>query len=79
MLVQKGTLKVGDIVLAGCYSGRVKALNNERGMNIKQAGPSTPALLLGLSGAAQAGDKNREALLVHVLDKTGRAACRRED
>lgn len=57
VLVQKGTLKVGDIVLAGCYSGRVKALNNERGMNIKQAGPSTPALLLGLSGAAQAGDK----------------------
>jgi len=57
VLVQKGTLKVGDIVLAGCYSGRVKALNNERGINIKQAGPSTPALLLGLSGAAQAGDK----------------------
>jgi translation initiation factor IF-2 len=57
VLVQKGTLKVGDIVLAGCYSGRVKALNNERGVNIKQAGPSTPALLLGLSGAAQAGDK----------------------
>jgi len=57
VLVQKGTLKVGDIVLAGCYSGRVKALNNERGVNIKKAGPSTPALLLGLSGAAQAGDK----------------------
>ncbi len=57
VLVQKGTLKVGDIVLAGCYSGRVKALNNERGVNIKNAGPSTPALLLGLSGAAQAGDK----------------------
>lgn len=57
VLVEKGTLKVGDIVLAGCYSGRVKALNNERGVNIKQAGPSTPALLLGLSGAAQAGDK----------------------
>ncbi len=57
VLVQSGTLKVGDIVLAGCYSGRVKALNNERGGNIKEVGPSTPALLLGLSGAPQAGDK----------------------
>ncbi|MCC6251144.1 MAG: translation initiation factor IF-2 [Bacteroidia bacterium] len=57
ILVEKGTLKVGDIVLAGCFSGRVKALNNERGANIKQADPSTPALLLGLSGAPQAGDK----------------------
>lgn len=57
VLVQVGTLKVGDIVLAGCYSGRVKALTNERGVNIKSAGPSTPALLLGLTGAVQAGDK----------------------
>jgi translation initiation factor IF-2 len=57
ILVQSGTLKVGDIVLAGCYSGRVKALFNERGQNIKNAGPSTPALLLGLNGAPQAGDK----------------------
>jgi len=57
VLVQSGKIKVGDIVLAGCYSGRVKALFNERGVNIKGAGPSTPALLLGLSGAPTAGDK----------------------
>jgi len=57
VLVQSGKIKVGDIVLAGCYSGRVKALFNERGVNIKDAGPSTPALLLGLSGAPTAGDK----------------------
>jgi translation initiation factor IF-2 len=56
ILVQKGTLKVGDVVLAGCYSGKVKALFNERGQPIKEAGPSTPAQLLGLNGAPQAGD-----------------------
>jgi translation initiation factor IF-2 len=56
VLVQAGTMKVGDIVLAGCFSGRVKALTNERNMPIKNAGPSIPALLLGLSGAPQAGD-----------------------
>lgn len=56
VLVQAGTLKVGDVVLAGCHSGRVKALNDERGKNIKNAGPSTPAVILGLSGAPQAGD-----------------------
>jgi translation initiation factor IF-2 len=56
ILVQAGTMKVGDIVLAGCFSGRVKALTNERNMPIKNAGPSIPALLLGLSGAPQAGD-----------------------
>jgi translation initiation factor IF-2 len=57
ILVQSGTLKVGDIVLAGSYSGRVKALTNERNATIKKAGPSTPALMLGLSGAPTAGDK----------------------
>ncbi len=57
LLVQSGTLEVGDVVLAGCHSGRVKAMNNERGGAIKKAGPSTPVLLLGLSGAATAGDK----------------------
>lgn len=56
ILVQAGTLRVGDIILAGCYSGRVKALQNERGMPLKEAGPSTPAQLLGLNGAPQAGD-----------------------
>lgn len=57
LLVQNGTLRVGDIVLAGCYSGKVKALFNERNAPIKEAGPSGPALMLGLSGAPQAGDK----------------------
>ena len=56
VLVQKGTLKVGDVVLAGCFSGRVKALFNERGGTITEAGPSMPAQLLGLNGAPQAGD-----------------------
>ncbi len=57
ILVESGTLHVGDIVLAGCYSGKVKALHNERGIIIKDAGPAMPASLLGLSGAPQAGDK----------------------
>jgi translation initiation factor IF-2 len=56
VLVQGGTLKVGDILLAGCYSGRVKALYNERGFRIKEAGPSEPAQVLGMTGAPQAGD-----------------------
>ena len=56
ILVQKGTLKVGDYVLAGSYSGKIKALLNERGNPIKEAGPSTPATLLGLNGAPTAGD-----------------------
>jgi translation initiation factor IF-2 len=47
---------VGDILLAGCYSGRVKALYNERGFRIKEAGPSAPAQVLGMTGAPQAGD-----------------------
>lgn len=57
VLVQTGTLRVGDAVLAGCYSGRVKAMFNERGQKRKEAGPSTPALILGLNGAPQAGDQ----------------------
>jgi translation initiation factor IF-2 len=56
VLVQDGTLKVGDIVLAGCYSGRVKALFNERGTRITHAGPAEPVQVLGLTGAPQAGD-----------------------
>jgi translation initiation factor IF-2 len=56
ILVQKGTLKVGDVVLAGCHSGRVKAMFNERNQKIKEAGPSAPAQMLGLDGAPQAGD-----------------------
>lgn len=57
VLVQTGTLKVGDIVLAGQYFGHVKAMFNERGEKLEQAGPSEPALILGLNGAPQAGDK----------------------
>lgn len=57
ILVQSGTLKVGDYVLAGCFSGKVKALLDERENKKENAGPSSPAVLLGLNGAAQAGDK----------------------
>jgi len=57
VLVQGGTLKVGDYVLAGQHSGKVKAMHDERGNNIKEAGPSTPVSVLGLDGAPQAGDK----------------------
>jgi translation initiation factor IF-2 len=57
ILVQAGTLKVGDFVLAGKTSGKVKAMHDERGNEIKEAGPSTPISILGLDGAPQAGDK----------------------
>ncbi len=56
VLVQAGTLHVGDVVLAGCYTGRVKAMFNERGQKITEAGPSTPVSVLGLNGAPTAGD-----------------------
>lgn len=56
VLVQNGTLKQGDIVLAGTYYGRIKAMFNERNQRIEKAGPSEPALILGLNGAPQAGD-----------------------
>ena len=57
MLVQSGTLSVGDFLLAGQYTGKVKAMFNERGLNVELAGPSAPVSILGLSGAPQAGDK----------------------
>jgi translation initiation factor IF-2 len=57
ILVQGGTLKVGDFVLAGQHSGKVKAMHDERGQVIKEAGPATPVSVLGLDGAPQAGDK----------------------
>ena len=57
LLIQSGTLKIGDYVLAGKYSGKVKALFDERGNQIKEASPSTPVSVLGLDGAPQAGDK----------------------
>ena len=57
ILVQTGTLKIGDFVLAGKNSGKVKAMHDERGKEIIEAGPSTPISILGLDGAPQAGDK----------------------
>jgi translation initiation factor IF-2 len=57
IMVQEGTLKVGDMVLAGPHFGKVKAMFNERNQKIEEAGPSTPVLLLGLNGAPQAGEK----------------------
>ncbi len=57
ILVQAGTLKVGDFVLAGKHSGKVKAMHDERGHKVKSAGPSRPVSILGLDGAPQAGDK----------------------
>lgn len=57
ILVQAGTLKVGDYVLAGKNSGKVKAMHDERGKEVISAGPSTPVSILGLDGAPQAGDK----------------------
>ena len=56
VLVQKGTLKIGDPVVAGAHSGKIKAMENSKGKRIKSAGPSTPVMILGLSGAPQAGE-----------------------
>lgn len=67
VLVDGGSLKVGDVMLAGSYYGHIKAMFNEREKNIEEAGPASPALVLGLNGAPQAGDtfnimnSNREA------------------
>jgi translation initiation factor IF-2 len=57
VLVQAGTLRVGDPILAGSYSGKVKALFNERGQKVEEAGPSVPVQVLGMQGAPTAGDK----------------------
>ena len=75
ILVENGTLKSGDIVLAGAYFGRIKAMFNERNQNIEKSGPAQPALILGLNGAPQAGDK------FHVMESEQEArsiAHRRE-
>ncbi len=56
VLVQNGTLNVGDIILAGTHYGKVKAMFNERNQRVKEAGPATPVLILGLNGAPTAGD-----------------------
>jgi translation initiation factor IF-2 len=57
ILVQAGTLKIGDYLLAGKHSGKVRAMFDDQGTNLKEAGPSTPVSILGLDGAPQAGDK----------------------
>jgi len=57
ILVQNGTLKIGDAIVSGAYSGKVKAMFNDKGSQIKKAGPSVPVLVLGLNGAPQAGEK----------------------
>jgi translation initiation factor IF-2 len=62
VLIQAGTLRIGDMVLAGPYYGKVKAMFNERGKNVDQAGPSIPVTILGLNGAPNAGDK------INVMD-----------
>ncbi len=62
VLVQSGTLKIGDIILAGSYMGHVKAMFNERNQRVDSVGPSEPVLVLGLNGAAQAGET------INVLD-----------
>jgi translation initiation factor IF-2 len=60
ILIQNGTLNIGDSIVCGAYSGKVKAMFNEKGKKLKSAGPSTPVLILGLSGAPQAGEKFKE-------------------
>ncbi len=57
ILVQNGTIRVGDMLLAGPYYGRVKAMTDERGNTVEEAGPSTPVQILGFNGAPQSGDK----------------------
>ncbi|MDX9725851.1 MAG: translation initiation factor IF-2 [Bacteroidales bacterium] len=57
VLVKAGTLRVGDIMIAGSTYGHIKAMYNERGAKVSEVGPATPALILGLNGAPQAGDK----------------------
>ncbi|MBQ7468291.1 MAG: translation initiation factor IF-2, partial [Bacteroidales bacterium] len=57
VLVQNGTLRKGDMVISGCYYGRIKAMLNERGQMVSEAGPSTPVSILGLNGAPSAGEK----------------------
>ncbi len=62
VLIQEGTLHIGDVILSGIYTGRVKAMFDENGKKVTEAGPSTPVQLLGLNGAPQAGDS------INVMD-----------
>ncbi len=56
IMVQNGTLRIGDVLLSGTFTGRVKAMFDENGQKVAEAGPSTPVQVLGLNGAPQAGD-----------------------
>lgn len=75
LMVQAGTMKVGDIVLAGSFFGKVKAMFDHLGHNLKEVGPSTPVQMLGLDGAAQAGDKFN----VMESDKEAREVANRRE
>uniref|UniRef100_UPI00321A2865 translation initiation factor IF-2 n=1 Tax=Chryseobacterium sp. TaxID=1871047 RepID=UPI00321A2865 len=75
MLVQTGTLRVGDYVVAGKNHGKVKALLDERGKNLAEAGPSIPATILGLDGAPTAGDKFR----VYADESEGKAIANKRE
>ncbi|PKF75452.1 translation initiation factor IF-2 [Chryseobacterium sp. PMSZPI] len=75
MLVQTGTLRVGDYVVAGKNHGKVKALLDERGKNLAEAGPSIPATILGLDGAPTAGDKFR----VYTDESEGKAIANKRE
>ena len=72
ILVQAGTLRIGDYILAGQHSGKVRAMQDERGKEVSEAGPSTPVSLLGLDGAPTAGDRfnvfveEKEAKPIHA-------------
>ncbi len=75
ILVQEGTMKVGDVILAGRHSGRVRAMHNEHGKSLKEVGPATPVSILGINGAPSAGDQ------LHIMDDEREArniATRRE-
>jgi translation initiation factor IF-2 len=71
ILVQSGTLRVGEIAVAGCFHGKVKAMFNERNIPVSEAGPSSPVLLLGLDGAPQAGDR----FGVYETEKEAKQIC----
>jgi translation initiation factor IF-2 len=80
VLIQNGTIRIGDPILAGNYFGKVKALFNERNQPLKEAGPATPILLLGLNGAPQAGDILKVSTSEHDarITATKRAQLARE-
>lgn len=71
ILIQSGTLRIGDIAVAGCFHGKVKAMFNERNQAVSEAGPSTPVMLLGLDGAPQAGDR----FAVFETEKEAKQVC----